>query len=485
MSIKKSQDERCSFCGKALSSANHIAGADGTYICDECVDAISKSFDMEQRLESADNMDAVDDDSFFKSQREFENFLTKQFEKMHQEQASREQGGFVSDPNQLVKEPAKHKKEPPERGELKKPREIYEALCEHVVGQDEAKRNLSIAVYNHYKRIFLDDGSNNDVEIQIPNVLLLGPTGSGKTLLAQTLARTIQVPFAIADATTLTEAGYVGDDVENILRKLLMAADWNVEEAEIGIVYVDEIDKIARKGENASLVRDVSGEGVQQALLKIIEGCETSVPPQGGRKHPQQEVVEIDTSNILFIFGGAFVGLSEIVSKRLGKKGLGFMSDVSEVNKQEESELLHQCTPDDLKQFGLIPEFIGRVPVVTALNELDEEALVKILTEPKNALVKQYVRLFEIEKSELTFDEDALLEIAKEAKERGTGARGLRAIVERVLSDAMFEVPEFGSETAVRVRKSDIEGKTKPVIVEKAKAGKAKASDNKQKAVNN
>ena len=467
MSIKKTPDERCSFCGKPLSSANHVAGADGTFICDECVEEISKTFDLQRQIEEFDKQEA-DDNSFFKNQNEFADFISKQFAKMHSEQQMTSGSeALVSDPNQAVSEPAKHKKKAPERGELKKPKQIYEALCEHVVGQEEAKRNLSIAVYNHYKRIFMDDGSKSDVEIQIPNVMLLGPTGSGKTLLAQTLARTIQVPFAIADATTLTEAGYVGDDVENILRKLLMAADWNVEEAEIGIVYVDEIDKIARKGENASLVRDVSGEGVQQALLKIIEGCETSVPPQGGRKHPQQEVVEIDTSNILFIFGGAFVGLSEIISKRLGKKGLGFMSDVSEVNKQEESELLHQCTPDDLKQFGLIPEFIGRVPVVTALNELDEEALVKILTEPKNALVKQYVRLFEIEKSELTFDEDALLEIAKEAKERGTGARGLRAIVERVLSDAMFEVPEYGTETSVHVRKSDIEGTTKPEIVRK------------------
>ena len=467
MSIKKTHEQRCSFCGKLLSSADHVAGADGTFICEECVEAISRTFDLQRRTEEDGIADASDDNSFFKNQNEFQEFISKQFAKMHAEQSKPSTEAFVSDPNNLVREPSKHKSEAHERGELKKPKEIYEALCEHVVGQEEAKRNLSIAVYNHYKRIFMDDGSNSDVEIQIPNVLLLGPTGSGKTLLAQTLARTIQVPFAIADATTLTEAGYVGDDVENILRKLLMAADWNVKEAEIGIVYVDEIDKIARKGENASLVRDVSGEGVQQALLKIIEGCEASVPPQGGRKHPQQEVVEIDTSNILFIFGGAFVGLSEIISKRLGKKGLGFTSDISEINKQEESELLHQCVPDDLKQFGLIPEFIGRVPVVTALNELDEEALVKILTEPKNALVKQYVRLFEIEKSELTFDEDALLEIAKEAKERGTGARGLRAIVERVLSDAMFEVPEYGAETSVHVRKSDIEDITKPEIVKK------------------
>lgn len=483
MSIKKPVDERCSFCGKSLTSANHVAGSDGTYICDECIEEISKSFDMQRRMEEQSSHED-EQISFFKNQNEFQDYITAQFKKMHDQRDVKTSTGFVSSPNDAIKVPEKEEKKKADRTNLKKPKEIYAALCEHVVGQEEAKKNLSIAVYNHYKRIFLDDGSDSNVEIQIPNVMLLGPTGSGKTLLAQTLARTIQVPFAIADATTLTEAGYVGDDVENILRKLLMAADWNVEEAEIGIVYVDEIDKIAKRGENASLVRDVSGEGVQQALLKIIEGCEASVPPTGGRKHPQQEVVEINTSNILFIFGGAFVGLSEIISKRIGKKGLGFMSDVSEVNKQEETELLHQCTPEDLKQFGLIPEFIGRVPVVTALNELDEETLVKILTEPKNALVKQYKRLFEIEKSELTFDDDALLEIAKEAKERSTGARGLRAIVERVLSDAMFDVPDFDTETCVRVRKSDIEGKTKPEIIKKTDVSSAKKIDNKKEAVN-
>ena len=483
MSIKKPTGERCSFCGKSLNSANHVAGSDGTFICDECIEEISKSFDLQRQMENETPQDDGDV-SFFKDQNEFQEYITSQFKKMHDTQKSLKSENFVSNPNNTVTVAKHEKKQVADRTNLKKPKEIYEALCDHVVGQEEAKKNLSIAVYNHYKRIFLDDSSESDVEIQIPNVMLLGPTGSGKTLLAQTLARTIQVPFAIADATTLTEAGYVGDDVENILRKLLMAADWNVEEAEIGIVYVDEIDKIARKGENASLVRDVSGEGVQQALLKIIEGCEASVPPQGGRKHPQQDVVEINTSNILFIFGGAFVGLSEIISKRLGKKGLGFMSDVAEVNKQEETELLPQCTPDDLKKFGLIPEFIGRVPVVTVLNELDEDALVRILTEPKNALVKQYKRLFEIEKSELTFDEDALLEIAKEAKTRKTGARGLRAIVERVLSDAMFEVPEFGCETCVRVKKSDITGDTKPEIIKKSDTSNAKTTDKKNSVVN-
>lgn len=453
----------CSFCGKRQSEVNTIAGHNGVYICDECVSEIAQSIEMQSDNPGAGTF--ADDEDFFQNQEEFQQFLQEQFVKMHGD-SSVADSDYYSNPADAVNEPARLHKEVADRTHLKKPKEIYEELSDYVVGQEDAKRKLSIAVYNHYKRIFLDDGSNSDVEIQIPNVMLLGPTGSGKTLLAQSLAKIIQVPFAIADATTLTEAGYVGDDVENILRKLLISADWNVEEAEIGIVYVDEIDKIAKKGDNVSLVRDVSGEGVQQALLKIIEGCEVSVPPQGGRKHPQQDVIDIDTKNILFIFGGAFVGLSDIISKRLGKKGLGFTSDVSEINKQKEADLLQECTPEDLKKFGLIPEFIGRVPVVTSLDELDVEALVRILTEPKNALVKQYKRLFEIEKSELAFDDDALTAIAEEAKDRGTGARGLRAIVERVLSDAMFEVPDFGCPTFVRIRKSDVEGETKPEIVE-------------------
>ena len=295
--------------------------------------------------------------------------------------------------------------------------------------------------------------------------MLLGPTGSGKTLLAQTLARTLRVPFAIADATTLTEAGYVGEDVENILLKLITAADFDIPRAEIGIIYIDEIDKIARKAENLSITRDVSGEGVQQALLKIVEGTEASVPPQGGRKHPQQELIHIDTTNILFILGGAFVGLSDIIGQRVGKSGLGFSSELPESKKHAEAELLAQVLPEDLNKFGMIPEFVGRIPVITALNELSEDDLVRILTEPKNALVKQYTKMFEFEDSTLEFEKDALRAIAHEAQEHGTGARGLRSICERVLQDVMYDLPEHKVATHVVVRASDITGETVPELV--------------------
>lgn len=351
-------------------------------------------------------------------------------------------------------------------GNLPTPRELYERLSEHVVGQEDAKRALSVAVYNHYKRISMGAvAEEGDVELAKSNIMLLGPTGSGKTLLAQTLARTLQVPFAIADATTLTEAGYVGEDVENILLKLITAADFDVARAEIGIVYIDEIDKIARKAENLSITRDVSGEGVQQALLKIVEGCEASVPPQGGRKHPQQELIHIDTTNILFILGGAFVGLADIVAQRVGKHGLGFNVELPESKKQAEAELLAQVLPEDLNKYGMIPEFVGRIPVITSLDELSEEDLVRILVEPKNALVKQYTRMFEFEESDLVFEPEALRAIAHEAAEHGTGARGLRSICERVLLDVMYELPEQGGSSTVIVRASDITGETKPEIV--------------------
>ena len=350
-------------------------------------------------------------------------------------------------------------------GSLPTPHEIYASLSEYVVGQEEAKRALSVAVYNHYKRISLgastDDG---DVELAKSNIMLLGPTGSGKTLLAQTLARTLQVPFAIADATTLTEAGYVGEDVENILLKLITAADFDIPRAEIGIVYIDEIDKIARKAENLSITRDVSGEGVQQSLLKIVEGCEASVPPQGGRKHPQQELIHIDTTNILFILGGAFVGLADIVAQRVGKHGLGFAVELPESKKQAEAELLKQVLPEDLNKFGMIPEFVGRIPVITSLEELTEDDLVRILVEPKSALVKQYTKMFDFEDSELVFEDEALRAIAHEAVEHGTGARGLRAICERVLMDVMYDLPEQEGASRVVVRASDITGETKPEI---------------------
>lgn len=482
--MKKTTDNdeiECSFCGKKQSEAESMVGRDGIYICDDCIEAMADSVRLQTLMDRGMDINDPANDNFF-DEEEFRSFINERFDEMRE--AMRYDDEYYTSASDDVYEPAHSSKPKADRGKLKKPKEIYAELSDYVVGQDEAKKKLSIAVYNHYKRIFLDDHKASDVEIQIPNVMLLGPTGSGKTLLAQSLARIIQVPFAIADATTLTEAGYVGDDVENILRKLLIAADWDIEEAQIGIVYVDEVDKIAKKGENVSIARDVSGEGVQQALLKIIEGSEVSVPPQGGRKHPQQDVIDVDTSNILFIFGGAFVGLSDIISKRVGKKGLGFTSNVSEVSKKSEASLLKECTPEDLKQFGLIPEFIGRVPVVTSLDELDIDALVRILTEPKNSLVKQYTRLFEIEDSTLTFDEDALTAIAEEAKERSTGARGLRAIVERVLSDAMFEVPEFGCPTGVRVTKENVVDRTNPVIEKVAKAKSSKKASKSASVAN-
>lgn len=368
--------------------------------------------------------------------------------------------------NQLVTNiEERSSKHPDMLTDLPTPKELYEQLSEHVVGQEEAKKALSVAVYNHYKRISMgEEATESDVELAKSNIMLLGPTGSGKTLLAQTLARTLKVPFAIADATTLTEAGYVGEDVENILLKLITAADFDVPSAEIGIIYIDEIDKIARKAENVSITRDVSGEGVQQALLKIVEGCEASVPPQGGRKHPQQELIPINTTNILFIFGGAFVGLPEIIAQRIGKTNIGFGSDMPKSKQEADAALLAQVLPEDLHKYGMIPEFIGRIPVITSLSQLNKEDLVRILTEPKNALVKQYTLMFSYENSELVFEPEALEAIAEQAIEHKTGARGLRTICEDVLMDAMYELPDYHKPTRVVVRRSDIEGTTKPEI---------------------
>lgn len=351
---------------------------------------------------------------------------------------------------------------PAEFKEIPKPKEICKFLDQYVIGQDSAKRYLSVAVYNHYKR--LSQPKEDDVDIEKSNIIIVGPTGTGKTLLAKTIARMLNVPFTIVDATVLTQAGYVGEDIESLLTRLLQAADYDVAKAERGIVFIDEIDKIARKAENVSITRDVSGEGVQQALLKIVEGCEASVPPQGGRKHPQQELIPINTTNILFIFGGAFVGLPEIIAQRIGKTNIGFGSDMPKSKQEADAALLAQVLPEDLHKYGMIPEFIGRIPVITSLSQLNKEDLVRILTEPKNALVKQYTLMFSYENSELVFEPEALEAIAEQAIEHKTGARGLRTICEDVLMDAMYELPDYHKPTRVVVRRSDIEGTTKPEI---------------------
>ncbi len=425
-----------------------ISGPNGIYICDECISVCADAMMRDLGLHLPQDDDLSDDMS---------QGMPSQGTARHARHGA---GRHADAPVTDAPDPATV------LGSLPTPHELYANLSEHVVGQEEAKRALSVAVYNHYKRISLGaDAEEGDVELAKSNIMLLGPTGSGKTLLAQTLARTLQVPFAIADATTLTEAGYVGEDVENILLKLITAADFDVPRAEIGIIYIDEIDKIARKAENLSITRDVSGEGVQQALLKIVEGCEASVPPQGGRKHPQQDLIHIDTTYILFILGGAFVGLADIVAQSVGKSGLGFAAELPESKKQAEAELLAQVLPEDLNKYGMIPEFVGRIPVVTALSELSEDDLVRILTEPKNALVKQYTKMFDFEDAQLVFEPEALRAIAHEAVEHGTGARGLRSICERVLQDVMYDLPEHEGASTVTVRASDITGETKPEIV--------------------
>ena len=438
--------EECSFCGKSTDEVSAmIAGPNGIFICDECIaecaDAMMRDLGLQVRPPRyADNRSA-------------EEFL-------------RNLGIFEENDGRAAGKGDDRKPTPAEvLAELPTPRQLYEDLSAYVVGQEDAKRALAVAVYNHYKRIRLGASTTDgDVELSKSNILLLGPTGSGKTLLAQTLARTLKVPFAIADATTLTEAGYVGEDVENILLKLITAADFDIPRAEIGIIYIDEIDKIARKAENLSITRDVSGEGVQQALLKIVEGTDAAVPPQGGRKHPQQELIHINTTNILFILGGAFVGLTDIIAQRVGKSAIGFAAELPESKEENDAKLLAQVLPEDLHKFGMIPEFVGRIPVITALSALGEDELVRILVEPKNALVKQYERLFSFEDSTLTFTDEALRAIAREAAAHGTGARGLRSICERVLMDVMYDLPDYEGATTVTVRETDITGETKPEI---------------------
>ena len=429
---KNDRNIKCSFCGKSQDAVERIIAGPGVFICDECIKVCSNILE-----------DDVVGDSEFKY---------------------------------TLNKDEKH---------LPSPEEIKKVLDSYVIGQEDAKKTLAVAVYNHYKRIYNPQKNEDDVEIQKSNVLLLGPTGCGKTLLAQTLAKILKVPFAIADATTLTEAGYVGEDVENILLKLIQNADYDIEKAEKGIVYIDEIDKITRKSENPSITRDVSGEGVQQALLKIVEGTIASVPPQGGRKHPHQELLQINTENILFICGGAFEGLDKIINERTGKKAIGFGANVQSQKEIDKYKIYEQLLPQDLLKFGLIPEFVGRLPIVATLRELDKKALVDIVTKPKNALVKQYKKLLELDNVELEFDNDALEAIVDKAIERKTGARGLRSIIEEIMRDIMFEIPSNPKiEKCIVTKETVLENKEPKLIINENKVVEKKEEKPKRKSTN-
>jgi len=408
---------KCSFCGKPQEQVKKLVAGPGVYICDECIELCNEII-AEELTEITPSKEGS-------------------------------------------------------KKNLAKPKEIYDILNQYVISQDKAKKVLAVSVYNHYKRINLPAKDNSDVELAKSNICIVGPTGSGKTLLAQTLARIIDVPFAIADATSLTEAGYVGEDVENILLKLIQAADYDIEKAEKGIIYIDEIDKIARKSENPSITRDVSGEGVQQALLKIIEGTVASVPPQGGRKHPHQEFIQINTSNILFICGGAFDGLEKIIQKRIGEKSMGFNAEISSKKDTGVGEILKNVLPEDLIRYGLIPEFVGRLPVLVSLGELDKEALVSILTEPKNALIKQYQKLFSLENVDLEIEKEALLKIAEKTLIRNTGARGLRAILEEIMMEIMYDIPSRKDIKKVIINEDVIDNNAEPIVILKEKTRKS------------